>query len=91
LKTQEEIVALAILVRGLIKSVDTSHEVRLILLWHQQMQTDRTTPNNKPEIIIPDNEKETCLQIDTASSGYTSRNMIKKEAEKILKYEDLTV
>ena len=55
------------------------------------MQTDRTTPNNKPEIIIPDNEKETCLQIDTASSGYTSRNMIKKEAEKILKYEDLTV
>ena len=46
---------------------------------------------NKPDLIIPDNEKETCLQIDTAFSGYTSRNMVKKEAEKILKYEDLTV
>ena len=91
LKTQEESVALAILIRGLTKSVHTSHEVKLILLWHQQVQTDRTTPNNKPDFIIPDNEKETCLQIDTAFSGYTIRNMIKKEAEKILKYEDLTV
>ena len=83
--------ALAILVRGLTKSVDTRHEFRLILLWHQQVRTDRTTPKNKLYIIIPDNEKETCLLIDTAFSGYTSRNMIKKEAEKILKYEDFTV
>ena len=82
---------LAILVRGLTKSLDTSDEVKLILLWHQHVQIDRTTANNKPDIIIPDNEKETCLQINTAFSGYTSRNMIKKEAEKILKYEDLIV
>ena len=53
------------------------------------MKTDRTAPNNKPDIIIPDNEKGTCLQIDTAFSGYG--NMIKKEVEKILKYEDLAV
>jgi hypothetical protein len=53
------------------------------------VQTVRTTPNKIPDIIIPDNEKGTCLQIDTAFSGY--RNMIKKEAEKILKHEDLTV
>jgi len=46
-------------------------------------------PNNKPEIIIRDNEKGTCMLIDVAISG--DRNVIKKEAEKILKYKDLTI
>jgi hypothetical protein len=45
--------------------------------------------NNTPDIIIGDNEKETCMLIDVAISG--DRNVIKKEAEKILKYEDLTI
>ena len=40
-------------------------------------------------IIIRGNEKETCMLIDIAISG--DRNVIKKEAEKILKYKDLTV
>ena len=53
------------------------------------MQTDRTITNNKPDIIIRDNEKRTCMLIDIAISG--DRNMIKKEAEKILKYKDLTI
>jgi len=44
---------------------------------------DRTIPNNKPDIIIRDNEKGTCMLIDVAISG--DRNVIKKEAEKILK------
>jgi hypothetical protein len=35
-----------------------------------------------------DNEKGTCMLIDVAISG--DRNVIKKEAEKILKYKDLT-
>ena len=39
-------------------------------------------------IIIRDNEKGTCMLIDVASSG--DRNVLKKEAEKILKYKDLT-
>ena len=29
----------------------------IIILWNQQVQTDRTIPNNKPDIIIRDNEK----------------------------------
>jgi hypothetical protein len=58
-------------------------------LWNQQVQTDRTIPNNKPDIIIHDNEKGTCIVIDVAISG--DRNVIKKEAEKILKYQDLTI
>jgi hypothetical protein len=51
------------------------------------VQTDRTTPNNKPDIIIRDNEKGTCVLIDVAIRG--DRNVIKKEAEKILKYKTL--
>ena len=59
------------------------------ILWNQQVQTDRTIPNNKPDIIIRDNGKGTCMLIDVAISG--DRNVIKKEAEKILKYKDLTI
>jgi len=59
------------------------------ILWNQQVQMDRTIPNNKPDIIIRDNEKRTCILIDVAIPG--DRNMIKKEAEKILKYKDLTI
>ena len=53
------------------------------------MQTDRTIPNNKSDIIIRDNEKRTCMLADVAIS--LDRNVIKKEAEKILKYKDLTI
>jgi len=59
------------------------------ILWNQQVQTERTIPNNKPDIIICDNTERTCMLIDVAISG--DRNVIKKEAEKILKYEDLTI
>jgi len=53
------------------------------------VQTDRTIPNNKPDIIIRDNKKGTCMLIVVAMSE--DRNVIKKEAEKILKYKDLTI
>ena len=53
------------------------------------MQTDRTIPSNKQDIIIRDNEKRTCMLIDVAISG--DRNMIKKEAQKFVKYKDLTI
>ena len=39
-------------------------------------------------IIIRDNEKRTCILIDVAISG--DSNVIEKEAEKNLKYKDLT-
>jgi len=53
------------------------------------VQTDRNISNNKPDIKIRDSEKRTCILIDVAISG--DRNVIKKEAEKILKYKDLTI
>ena len=71
------------------KSVETSQECKVTILWNQQLQTIRTIPNNKPDIKIRDYEKGTCMLIDVAISG--DRNVIKKEAEKILKYKDLTI
>ena len=44
----------------------------------KQVQTDRSIPNNKPDIIIRDNEKGTCMLIDVAISG--DRNVIKKRS-----------
>jgi len=58
-------------------------------LWNHQIQTDRTIPNNIPDIIIRDNEKGACMLIDVAISG--DRNVIKKEAEKIPKYKDFSI
>ena len=71
----------------MLKSVETSQGGKVTILWNQQ--TDRTIPNNKPDIIIRDNEKGTCMLIDVAILG--ERNAIKKEAEKIIKYKDLTI
>ena len=34
------------------KSVETSQGGKVTILWNQQVQTDRTIPNNKPDIII---------------------------------------
>jgi len=68
------------------KPVETSHEGKVTILWNQQVRTDGTIPNNKPEIIIRDNKQEICMLIDVAIPG--DRNVIKRGAEKILKYED---
>jgi len=43
------------------KSLETSQGGKVIILWNQQIQTDRTIPNNKPDIIICDNERGTCM------------------------------
>jgi hypothetical protein len=59
------------------------------MLRIQEVKTNRTIPNNKPDITIRCNEKGTCLLIDAAISG--DRHSIKKEAKNILKYKDLTI
>jgi hypothetical protein len=45
--------------------------------------------NTKPNIIIHDNEKRTCLLTEIVILG--NRNVIKKETEKFLTYKFLTV
>jgi len=44
--------------------------------------------NNNNKDIIRDTKKGTCMLIDVAISG--DRNVIKKAAEKTLKYKDIT-
>jgi hypothetical protein len=44
------------------------------------VQTDRTILNNKPNIIIRDNEEGTCMIIDIANLG--DRNVRKKTPRK---------
>jgi len=51
------------------------------------VQTDRTIPNNKPDIIIRDNETGTCMSIDVAISG--DRNVIKKKPRIFLNIKTL--
>ena len=47
------------------------------------MQTDTTFPNHKPDIIMSDNDNGSRMSIDIAIYG--DRNVIKAEAENILK------
>ena len=49
---------------------------------NQQVQTDKTIPNNKPDINIH-NKQEMCVLIDVAIPG--DRNVIMTEGNKILK------
>jgi hypothetical protein len=66
-------------------SVVTNQGGKVTVPWNQQVQTDRTFPNNKPDIKIRDNEKRTWILIDVAIPG--DRNATKKETQKILKYK----
>ena len=47
-------------------SVVTNQGCKVTLLWNQQVQTDRTIPNNKTE--KRDNEKRICMLIDVRSN-----------------------
>jgi len=47
-------------------SVETIQGGKVTILWNQQVET---IPNNKPDNIISDNEKGTCMLIDVAISG----------------------
>jgi 3-deoxy-D-manno-octulosonic acid (KDO) 8-phosphate synthase len=71
------------------KSAEASQVGKVTILWNQQVQTNRTIPNTKPDAIIWNNEKGAHMLIDVAILG--DRNVIKKEAEKILKYKDLII
>ena len=56
---------------------DKRHPCRIIII---KIQTERIVPNNKPDIIIRDNEKGTFILIDVAISG--DRNVIKQKPRK---------
>jgi len=39
------------------KLEETSHKGKVTILWNQQVRTERTIPNNKPDIINRDNKQ----------------------------------
>ena len=56
------------------------------------VQTDRTVANNRPDCIMLYNKQGTCMLIDVAIPGDRNViNVIKKEAEMILKYKDFII
>jgi hypothetical protein len=55
----------------------------------KKVRTDRTIPGNKPDTIIRDNKQATSVLTEAAIPG--DRNVIKKQAEKILKHKDLII
>jgi hypothetical protein len=59
-------------------SVETIRGGKVTILWNQERQTDRTIPSNKPDIVVRDNEKGTCMLIDVAIPG--DRNVIRDNA-----------
>jgi hypothetical protein len=65
------------------KSVETRHEGKVTILSNQHVRTDRTIPNNKPDIIIHGSKQWMCMLLEVAFPG--DKNVIMTEAGKILK------
>jgi len=60
----------------------------LTVLWNQAVHTDREVTANWLDILIKNKKEKTCVLIDVAISA--DRNVVKKEAEKKLKYKSLS-
>lgn len=60
-----------------------------IILWDVSIITDKKVMCNRPDITIHDTKNRTCLFIDV--SVPVCRNVVRKEAEKIVKYRNLEI
>lgn len=54
------------LVGGACAKITHEGKVTILVLWNQQVQTDRTIFDSKPYILIHDNENGTFMLIDVA-------------------------
>lgn len=59
------------------------------IMWDHSIRTDRTIGANRPDIVLHNRAKKTCLLIDVAIPD--DQNITLKEAEKISKYKDLQI
>ena len=57
------------------------------MLWYSYIRTDKKGAHNRPYIIIHNENTRECIIIDVAIQ--VCKNMVKKEAKKIIKYRDL--
>ena len=58
-------------------------------MWDVPIITDRKIVANRPDLVIHNKKERTCLLIDVAVPD--DRNILMKEAEKIIKYKDLEI
>jgi hypothetical protein len=61
----------------------------ITVLWNHGVQTDREVLANRPDIIIKNKKDNICLPIDVGIPS--ERNVIQKESEKELKYNNLSI
>ena len=59
------------------------------VLWNQAVHTDREVTPNRPDIIIKNTKEKTCTLINVVIPS--DRNVVQKEAEKMLKYKSLCI
>ena len=59
------------------------------VLRNQSVHTDREVAANRPDIIIKNKKEKTCTLIDEAILA--DRNVVQKDAEKMLKYKCLCI
>jgi len=64
-------------------------EGNITVLWNQAIHTDREVTANIANILIKNKKEKTCTLIDVAIPA--DRNVVKKEAEKKLKYKSLCI
>ena len=57
------IIIIIIIIINVPKSVERSQGSKLTILRNQHVQTGRKIPSNKPDIIIRNNEKGTCMLV----------------------------
>ena len=70
------------------KAITATDDGQTTIIWNVPVRTDRTVPNNRPDIILR-KRGQTCLLIDVSIPA--DRNISLKEAEKRLKYKDLEI
>ena len=69
--------------------LDTVSAGKDIIMWDVAITTDKKVNCNRPDITIHDTENKSCVFIDVSIP--TCRNVVRKEAEKIVKYRDLEI
>ena len=69
------------------KPESVTENERVKILWDFKIQTDKELKHNKPDIVILDKQKRTCMIIDVACPF--DIRIQEKEKEKIERYNDL--
>ena len=57
-------------------------------MWNREVRKGREVTTNRPDTIIKNKKEKTCILIDVAIPA--DRNVVQREAEKMLKYKILS-